>query len=149
MLGEFWLLGLMCEWSCGLGHLFNNVKLNLPPGETPLYFIPVLRSRAVVFRPVGHQFQRWSFSIYRFGNSYFRTPASQVAPLVKNPPANAGDIRDLGSIPGLGGSPGRWHGNLLQYSCLENPLDRGAWQPAVHRAAKRHAWSNLACMPAL
>ena len=118
--------------------LFNNVKLNLPPGETPLHFIPVLRSRAVVFRPAGHQFQRWSFSIYSFGNSYFRTRASQVALLVKNPPVNAGDIRDLGSIPGLGGSPGRWHGNPLQYSCLENPLDRGAWQPAVHRVVKRH-----------
>ena len=50
--------------------------------------------------------------------------ASQVALAVKNPPANAGD---LGSIPGLGRSPGEGHGNPLQYSCLENPTDRGAW----------------------
>ena len=55
---------------------------------------------------------------------------------VKNPPANAGDIRDVGSIPGLGRSPGGGYGNPLQYSCLENPKDRGAWQAKVHRVAK-------------
>ena len=54
----------------------------------------------------------------------------------KNSPADAGDIRDVGSIPGLGGSPGRGHGNPLQYSCLEDPMDRGAWQATVHRGAK-------------
>ena len=47
--------------------------------------------------------------------------------MVKNLPANAGDIREVGSIPGLGRSPGGGHGNPLQYSCLENPMDRGAW----------------------
>ena len=47
--------------------------------------------------------------------------------MVKNLPANAGDIRDVGSIPGLGRSPGGGHGNPLQYSCLENPMDRGVW----------------------
>ena len=45
----------------------------------------------------------------------------------KAPPANAGDIRHVGSIPGLGRSPGGGHGNPLQYSCLKNPMDRGAW----------------------
>ena len=50
---------------------------------------------------------------------------------VKNPPANAGDVRDLGSIPESGRSPGGGHGNPLQYSCLENPRDRGAWQALV------------------
>ena len=50
--------------------------------------------------------------------------ASQVAPVVKNPPANAGDIGDSSSIPGSGRSPGGGHGNPLQYSCLENPVDR-------------------------
>ena len=55
---------------------------------------------------------------------------------VKNPPANAGDTRDVGSIPGLGRSPGGGYGNPLQYSCLENPTDRGAWQAKVHRVAK-------------
>ena len=56
--------------------------------------------------------------------------------MVKNPPANAGDIRDAGSIPGSGRSPGGGNGNLLQYSCLENPMDRGAWQATVHRVTK-------------
>ena len=48
--------------------------------------------------------------------------------MVKNLPANAEDVRDMGSIPGLGRSPGGGHGNPLQYSCLENPMGRGAWQ---------------------
>ena len=56
--------------------------------------------------------------------------------MVKNPPINAGDIRDTGSIPGLGRSPGGKHGNPLQYSCMENALDRGAWWATVHRVAK-------------
>ena len=62
--------------------------------------------------------------------------ASQVAIVVKNPPANAGDIRGTGLVPGLGRCPGRGHGNLLQYSCLEKPMNRGAWQATVHRVAK-------------
>ena len=53
--------------------------------------------------------------------------ASQVALAVKNPPANEGDIREAGSIPGSGRSPGGGPGNLLQYSRLENPTDRGTW----------------------
>ena len=56
--------------------------------------------------------------------------------MVKNPPANAGDVRDVGSVPGLSRSSGGGHGNPLQYSCLENPMDRGAWQSTVHRVAK-------------
>ena len=59
--------------------------------------------------------------------------ASQV---VKNPPANAGDTRDMGSIPESGRSPGIGSGNLLQYSCLENSIDRGAWWAIVHGTAK-------------
>ena len=60
---------------------------------------------------------------------------SQVALVVKNPPANAGDVRDTGLIPGSGRSPGGGHGNPLQYSCLENPMDRGAYQATVHSIA--------------
>ena len=60
----------------------------------------------------------------------------QVELVVKNPPANAGVIRDTGLIPGSGRSPGGGHGNPLQYSCLENPMDRRAWQAAVHGATK-------------
>ena len=60
----------------------------------------------------------------------------QVALLVKNPPASARDVKDLGSIPGSGRSPGEGNGNLFQYSCQENPMDRGAWRTAVHGVAK-------------
>ena len=59
-----------------------------------------------------------------------------MALAVKNPPANAGDIRDKGSVPGLRRSPGGGHGNPLQYSCLENPMDRGAWWATVHGVTK-------------
>ena len=61
--------------------------------------------------------------------------ASQVALLVKNLPANAEDIKDEGSIPGLGRYPGEGHGNPLQYSCLENSMNRGAWWAIIHRVA--------------
>ena len=56
--------------------------------------------------------------------------------MVKNPPVNAGDVRDTSSIPGSGRSLGGGHGNPLQYSCLENPMDRGAWQAIVHGVAE-------------
>jgi len=59
-----------------------------------------------------------------------------VALVAKNPPANAGDIRDLSLNPGLGRSPGEGNGNPLQYSCLENPMGRGIWWATVHRVAK-------------
>ena len=58
--------------------------------------------------------------------------AFQVVLVVKNPPANEGDVRDAGSILRSGRSPGGGPANLLQYSCLENPMDRGAWQATVH-----------------
>ena len=61
--------------------------------------------------------------------------------MVKNSPANAGDIRDTDSIPGLGGSPGGVHGNPLQYSFLENPMDREAWWATAHGVAK--SWTQL------
>ena len=73
--------------------------------------------------------------------------------VVKNPPAKAGDtLRDAGSVPGSGRSPEGGHGNPLQYSCLENPMDRGAWQATVHRTVdsdttketqlKQRSWSD-------
>ena len=71
--------------------------------------------------------------------------AFQVLLEVKNPPANAGDTRDMASVLGLGRSPGGGHGNPLQYSCLENPLDRGAWWATVHTVARSRTWlSDLA-----
>ena len=56
--------------------------------------------------------------------------------MIKNLPADAGDPRDVGSVPGLGKSSGEGHGHPLQYSCLENPMDRGAWWITVHRVTE-------------
>ena len=61
---------------------------------------------------------------------------SQVVLVVKNLPANAGDLRDMGWIPGLGRSSGGGHGKALQYSYLKNPIGRGAWQAIVHRVTE-------------
>ena len=72
--------------------------------------------------------------------------------MVKNPPAKAGDVRNVGSVPGEGRSPGGGHVNPLQYSCLENPMDSRVWQVMVHRVTKSqtrlkrlstHSISNL------
>ena len=62
--------------------------------------------------------------------------ASQVALVVKKPPAGVGYVRDMGSIPGSERSFGEGNGNPFQYSCLGNPMDRGAWQPTVHKVVK-------------
>ena len=67
--------------------------------------------------------------------------ASQLALMVKNLLAHAGDIRDVSLIPGSERSLGGGHGNPSQYSCLENPMDRGAWQATVHRVTK--SWTQL------
>ena len=64
------------------------------------------------------------------------TWASQVSLVVNNPPANIGNVRDMGLILGLGRSPEERHGNPFQYSCLENLMDRGAWRTTVHRVTK-------------
>ena len=62
--------------------------------------------------------------------------ASQLSLVAKNLPGNAGDIKDMGLIPGLGRSPEGGHDNPLHYSCLENPMDKGFWQATVHGVAK-------------
>ena len=71
-----------------------------------------------------------------------------MALVVKNLLANAADIRDEGSVPGWRRSPGRGDGNPLQYSCLENPMDRGAWQAIVFRVTKRPTPLKLLSMHA-
>ena len=99
-----------------------------------------------------HEVKDWPFEIIptirsdqfmsslNYGTSfnwyYWVTRASQVVLVAKNLPANAGDIRDAGSIPELGRSPGGRHGNPFRYSCLENPMDRGAWWVMVYRVPK-------------
>ena len=72
---------------------------------------------------------------------YGSSGASQVALMVKNLPANVGDMRDAGLVHGSGRSPGVGHDNPLQYSCLGNPKDRGIWQVTVHRVT--NSWTRL------
>ena len=79
-----------------------------------------------------------SFLLFFFGG---RGLASQVALVVKKPPANVGDLRDMGSIPGSGRCPGEGHGNPLRYSYLENPMDRGAWWARVLGVTQ--SWTQL------
>ena len=90
---------------------------------------------------------KWKTSGRQFGFMDNKPKASQVALVVKNPPANAGDKRDVNSIPGLGRSPEGGHGNPLQFSCLENPMDRGAWQGSRSTGLQRvgRDWLDLAC----
>ena len=66
---------------------------------------------------------------------------SRVVLVVENPPADGREVKDSGSVPGSGKCPGGEHGNPLQYSCLENPVDRGAWWLMVHRVTK--SWTQL------
>ena len=89
------------------------------------------------------KFPKWRLGIFFFFhvNWYFVynlniVGDSQVVLVVKNLPANAGEESDMGLIPGLGRFPGVGNGNPLQYSCLENSMDRGAWQATVHRLTK-------------
>ena len=89
---------------------------------------------------------RFAFKMANLANVIFYMyilllQASQMVLVVKNPLANAGDIKDTGLIPGLGRSPGEGNGNPLQSSCLENSMDRGAWGAIyiVHGIAKGRA----------
>ena len=91
--------------------------------------------------------EAWRAAVHGVAKSWTRLSdwtkldrASPVVLVVKNLPTSAGDIRDLSSILGSGRSHGGGHGNALQYSCLENPMDRGTWQPAVNRAVKSQTW---------
>ena len=73
---------------------------------------------------------------HNLGRDQYIVWASQVVLVVKNLLASVGDARDMGLTPGLGRSPGVGNGNPFQYSCLENPMDRGAWRATVHRVTK-------------
>ena len=73
-----------------------------------------------------------------FGGGYILKRASQAALVIKILPANAGDLRDMGSVPGKRRSPREGHGNQLQYSRLENTMDRGAWRVIVHTVTTNH-----------
>ena len=70
--------------------------------------------------------------VTRLGAMTSHFTVAQLALMVKKPHASAGDVRDAGSVPGSGRFPGGWHGRPLQYTCLGNPMDRGAWGAMVH-----------------
>ena len=98
------------------------------------------------------QMRKWAItqgSSFAQGNSFCW--GVQVVLVVRNPPATAGDISDVSSIPGSGRSPGEGHGKSLQYSCLEYPMDRGNWgggggcYESTGSYRVRHDWSDLAC----
>ena len=86
----------------------------------------------------------WIFRPLQAYFIYYRTSGAGLPRWLsgKDSTCNAGDVRDTGSIPGLGRSPGGEHDNPLQYSCLGNPMDRGAWQATAHRVAKSQTWLN-------
>ena len=94
---------------------------------------PILKSK---IKSLGYSKNLSSSSYYWNKETRGEPGVSKVALVVKNPPANTGDIRDSGSIAGLWRSPGGGHSNPLRYSCLENPIDRGTWWATVHRVAK-------------
>ena len=108
------------------------------------HFLPQTKSGEILKRASSKSFPHWksqglSHQSHPKESKYKYNRASQAALGVKNPSANAGDPRDMSSIPGSGRSLGGGHGNPLQYSCLENPRDRGAWQATVHGIAKSEA----------
>ena len=130
--------GLQCFQSRGN-------SLYSPKGPLARSFSPMSFAMATV--QLGICFRGGRATVF-YGLHYRPNRASQVVLVVKNPPTNAGDIRDMGSIPASGRSPGRGRGNPLQYSCLENPMDRGAWQVTVQKVAKSWTWLKQLSMHA-
>ena len=104
--------------------------INLLPYDSP-EVTSLLWKREYPIKP------SWLVALIRVTHSLStERAASQVVLVVKNPAASAGDVRDTGSIPGSGGRPGRGHGSLSQYYCLENPMGRGVLEAVVHGGAK-------------
>ena len=97
---------------------------------------------AIVYCPLSSLIGILQGKCFSFEESLQLFKASQVALVVKNPPAKAGDARDVGLILGLGRSPGVGNGTQLQYSCLENSMGRGSWQAAVHGVAQSQTQLN-------
>ena len=101
----------------------------------------VLSDLGVWSQPMDHQESRSRLLFERTSNeAQGETWASQVALLLKNPPAKAGAAEERGLILGSGRFPRGGHGNPPQYSCLKNPMDRGTWQAVVHKVAKSWTW---------
>ena len=130
---------------CNLSYLFHGMdRIHLNNKYICTYIIYVFNWRIITLNYCD-AFCRTSTSINH------RCACVQLALVVKKLPANAGDVTDTGSIPGLGKSPGGGHGNPLQFSCLENPMDRGVWWAMVQRVTKSQTrlkqLSTHACIP--
>ena len=134
----------------------QQLSFNLKKSQGPSYHTPALNIFFLTIYPIHYQTQinchflrkpslnlinitSWHFILFLVSTD--STVTSQVARVVKKLPAEARDTRDDGSIPGSWGrSPGGRRGNPLQYSCLENPMDRGTWWAIIHRVAKSRTW---------
>ena len=101
---------------------------------TPLFLAALFTTAKIWKQPKGLSMEQWIEKMWHI----LMGPPRRI--MVKNLPASAGATRDLGSFHGLGRSPGGGHGNPLQYSCLENSMDRGAWWATVHGAAQNQTW---------
>ena len=111
--------------------VFVFFSVSLPGNEHLILVLFVAHSGSLKFGPSNNSY------LDLFPSKYM---ASWVETVVKSLPANAGDLRDPDSIPRSGRSHGGWHSNPLQYSCQENPMDRGAWWAMVHGVAKSWTW---------
>ena len=122
-----WISSYHCVFVCFLPLIFFVVSRILPFAECDI-------------NGIIYSLLCWASSIQYSASGSF--PGGK---LVKNPPAN---VRDLGSIPGLGRSPGGGHSNPFQYSCLENPMDRGAWRAKIQSVTKSWIWLKQLGKPA-
>ena len=126
--------GVFFFFFCNLSYLFHGMgRIYLNNKYICTYIISLFNWRIITLKYCD-AFCHTSTWINR------RYPRVQVALVVKKPPANAGDVRDTSSIPGLGKPPGGGHGNPLQFSCLENPMDRRVWWAMVQRVTKSQSW---------
>ena len=124
----------------GPRHLLE-MQILRPPRSAEWDLLNELRTQLVVF----NKLCMWLWARLSLETHWVTRVASQVALVVKNQPANAGDVRDVGSVPGSGRFPGGGQGSPLQYSCLDNPMDRGAWRATVCGVKESQTkWSRLA-----
>ena len=135
---------MLSRISCAL--LLNNMSLQLstyPSHGLPGYSVTKGRL-SLRFASSRVTMRKWEeFEEAHLCVPHLKEWASQMMLEVKNLPAGAGDVRDTGSIPGLGRSPGEGRGNPLHYSCLEKPMGRGAWWTTAHVATKKWATEQL------
>ena len=129
-------------WEYKLVQHFYRAKWNTCPTDSQFHTSPFIQDHLHYIIEVVHTCKIINVQGYLIKNYAYSPPKLEISKrlVVKNPPANAGDTKDSGSRPGSGRVPGVGNGNLLQYSCLENSMGRGAWQVTVHRVTKSQTW---------